>query len=37
MRRFLDSLEIPRIDAAVAVDIDKSLESDKILKGLQVM
>lgn len=37
MDNFLNSLNIPHIDAAVADDLDKPLELDAILKGLQLM
>ncbi len=37
MHCFLDSLDIPHIDAAVALDLDKPLELDEILKCLQLM
>lgn len=37
MDNFLNSLNIPHIDAAVADDLDKPLELDAILKGLQFM
>ncbi len=37
MDNFLDSLDIPRIDAAVADDLDKPLQLDEILKCLHLM
>lgn len=37
MGNFLDNLDIPHIDAAVADDLDRPLELDEILKGLQLM